>query len=241
MSGQQIGTIIGGIAGGIIGEGNPAAIQLGMAIGGTIGGIVDPVKGPRIGDGQAQTSTDGTPIAWVLGTATVAGTLVQASTRRSVSHGGKGGPTTYTAAQDFAILICESCSLRNSVISAVIMVEQDGKIVYDIRSPASVSNLRTLPTGYAAARAKAQVGYAKWKAGITFLYGDEAQLPHPTLEAITGIGNTPSYRGSALMVATNFNVSAVGDRIPSYRFTVASVTYAVAPGGFPVVGLEVYG
>lgn len=49
MSGQQIGTVVGGVIGAFFGQ-----PQLGMAIGGLIGGIVDPTKinGPRIGDGQ---------------------------------------------------------------------------------------------------------------------------------------------------------------------------------------------
>ena len=46
MSGQQIGTVVGGIIGAYFGE-----PQLGMAIGGLIGGAIDPEKiyGPHIG------------------------------------------------------------------------------------------------------------------------------------------------------------------------------------------------
>ena len=211
MSGAQIGTVVGGAIGAFFG--GPAGAQLGMAIGGTIGGIVDPtrINGPRIGDGQQQASTDGAPIAWVQGTAMIAGTLVQASTRRQVRHhsGGKGGPsvTTYTAAQDFAILVCESCSLRNSTIASVLAVIEDGKIVYDTR-PGVSSQVLTASS--------------KWKSGVDFLFGDEAQLPHPTLEAITGVGNTPSYRGSLVAVFKNWDISAAGTRIPSYQFIVSS-------------------
>ena len=111
-----------------------------MAIGGLIGGAVDPdhVYGPKIGDGQQQSATDGNPIAWIQGTAMVSGTIVQASERRQIRHkddGKGGGPVsvTYTAEQDFAILICESCELRDSTISAILMVIQDGKVVYDVR------------------------------------------------------------------------------------------------------------
>lgn len=95
MSGQQIGTVVGGVVGAFFG--GYAGAQLGMAIGGTIGGIVDPTKinGPHIGDGQQQTSTDGAPIAWVMGTAKVAGTLAWVGPRTEVKvkdSGGKGGP-----------------------------------------------------------------------------------------------------------------------------------------------------
>ena len=209
MSGQQIGTVIGGAIGAYFG--GPAGAQLGMAIGGMIGGAVDPthINGPKIGDGQQQAATDGAPIAWVQGTAMVAGTIVQVSARRQVRHkdNGKGGPvvTTYTAVQDFAILICESSELRGSTMSQVLMVLQDGKLVYDVRPGSAM-----LADSY------------KWKANVDFLFGDETQLPHPTLEAITGVGNTPAYRGSCIAVFKNFDVSTPGDRIPSFQFVVAS-------------------
>lgn len=207
MSGQQIGTVIGGAIGAYFG--GPAGAQLGMAIGGMIGGAVDPthINGPKIGDGQQQTATDGAPIAWVQGTAMVAGTIVQVSKRRQIRHkdNGKGGPvvTTYTAVQDFAILICESSELRGSTMSSVLMVMQDGKLVYDVRPGSTML-----------------ADSAKWKANVDFMFGAEDQLPHPTLEAITGVGNTPAYRGSLVAVFKNFDVSAAGDRIPSFQFVV---------------------
>jgi hypothetical protein len=217
MSGQQIGTVIGGAIGAYFGAGNPAAIQLGMAIGGMIGGAVDPthINGPKIGDGQQQAATDGNPIAWVQGSAMVAGTIVQVSKRRQIRHkdNGKGGPVqvTYTAVQDFAILVCESSELRDSTMSAVLMVMQDGKLVYDVR-PGS--------TMVTASR--------KWKANVDFLFGGEDQLPHPTLEAITGVGSTPAYRGSLVAVFKSFDVSGAGDRIPTFQFVVASAASTAA-------------
>lgn len=87
------------------------------------------------------------------------------------------------------------------------MVEQDGKIVYDVRNGAHAD---ADPTTLA----KAIMGYAKWANNVDFLYGDEDQLPHPTLEAITGVGNTPSYRGSCIAVFKDFNITASGGRIP---------------------------
>lgn len=206
MSGQQIGSGIGLIVGSYFGM-----PTVGMAIGGFLGGLIDPenIKGPKIGDGQQQTSTDGQPIAWVQGVAMVAGTIVQVSKRRQIRHkeGGKGGPTqtTFTAQQDFAILICESCELRDSVITQVLMVYQDGKLVYDVRPGSAM-----LEDSY------------KWVSNVDFMYGGETQLPHPTLEAITGVGNTPAYRGSCVAVFKNFDVTSAGDRIPQFQFVVAA-------------------
>ena len=211
MSGTQIGTVVGGIVGAFFGQ-----PQLGMAIGGLIGGAIAPdhINGPKIGDGQQQTSTDGVPIAWVQGSAMIAGTIVQAGPRRQVRHkdSGKGGPVTvtFTAVQDFAILVCESCELRDSTMSSVLMVMQDGKLVYDVRAGSTM-----LAASY------------KWKANVDFLFGDEEQLPHPTLEAITGVGNTAAYRGSLVAVFKNFDVSQAGDRIPNFQFVVASNSTSV--------------
>ena len=237
MSGQQIGTVVGGIIGAYFG--GPAGAQLGMAIGGFVGGVIDPTKidGPRIGDGQQQSSTDGTPIAWVMGTATIAGTLVQLGDRRDVKvedDNGKGGPVVshHEARQDFAIVICESSETRNSVMDNVLMVEQDGKIVYDIRSGEGVDlGFIGDPTKYVVRVTNAILNTAKWSRNIRFHYGYEDQLPDPTLEAISGVGNTPSYRGVLMMVAKDFNVTAAGDRIPSFRFTVASKSESEYTGG----------
>jgi hypothetical protein len=209
MSGQQIGTVIGGVAGFAIG--GPAGAQIGMAIGGLVGGIIDPTKinGPKIGDGQTQQSTDGIAIPWVQGTARIAGTIVQYSPRRQVrvkDSSGKGGPSVhhYEAHQDFAILVCESCSLRDSSMGQILIVEQDGHIVYDVRPGSTILS-----------------DSAKWKANVDFMFGDEGQLPHPTLEAITGVGNQVSYRGSLVVVFRDFNLTTMSsNRIPSFVFTV---------------------
>jgi hypothetical protein len=208
MSGQQIGTVIGGIIGAYFG-----APQLGMAIGGLIGGAIDPtkIKGPHIGDGQQQQSSSGAPIAWVQGTAKIAGTLCATGPRREVkkTDGGKGGTeqVTYEAHQTYAFLVCESSIPRNSKISSILMIEQDGKLVYDMRSSATAADL---------------AASAKFKAGVTFYFGDEDQMPPPELEAIFGVGKTPGYRGVLLVTFNDRNISQFGDRIPTYLFTVSN-------------------
>lgn len=184
-----------------------------MAIGGLIGGAVDPTKinGPHIGQGQSQTASPGVPIAWVQGTAKVAGTLAVVGSRREVKiqDSGKGGPIVshFEARQDFMIVVCESSELRETSISSILVVEQDGKIVYDMRPTSKITEASM-----------------KWKANVDFLFGGEDQLPHPTLEAISGVGSTPAYRGVCIAVFKDFNVTAAGDRIPQFLFTVSSDT-----------------
>ena len=210
MSGQQIGTVIGGAIGAYFG--GPAGAQLGMAIGGMIGGALDPtrINGPHIGDGQQQNATDGAPIAWVLGTSPfIAGTIIEVGSRYEVKvkDSGKGGPVVshYEAHQSFAILVCESSEIKGSTVSSILMVEQDGKIVYDVRPGSTI-----IESSY------------HWAQSVDFLYGGEDQMPHPTLEAIHGVGSTNPYRGRCIAVFKNFNLSKAGNRIPSFRFVVAS-------------------
>jgi hypothetical protein len=222
MSGRQVGTVVGGLIGAYFGGASGA--QYGMAIGGAIGGAVAPdhIYGPKIGDGQQQSATDGAPIAWVQGTALVAGTLVQVSERRQIKHedDGKGSGTvnvSYTAEQDFAILVCESCELRDSTVESILMVIQDGKIVYDVRDGSHYSDP---DTGGTVTRV---IGLSQnWKSNVDFMFGAEDQMPHPTLEAITGVGNTLAYRGVVTAVFKNFDVTSAGDRIPSFQFLVAT-------------------
>src|SRR5690625_1219934 len=208
MSGAQIGTVIGGVIGAYFG--GPAGAQLGMAIGGAIGGAVDPtqVNGPHIGDGQQQSATDGSPISWVMGTAKVAGTIVWVGERFEVKikDSGKGGPEVshFESRQSFAVCICESSELRDSTMEDVLVVEQDGVIVYDVRPGSTMIE-----------------DSQKWKENIDFLFGAEDQLPHPTIEAEVGAEDTPAYRGRLMMVATDFDIYSAGDRIPNFTFLVS--------------------
>lgn len=210
MSGGQIGTVVGGAIGAYFG--GVAGAQIGMAIGGMVGGLIDPTKirGPHIGDGLDQSATDGTPIAWIQGKARTAGTIVAVSPRREVKKkdDGKGSgteTTTYEAHQDFAILICESSELYGSTIAGILRVEQDGKIVYDASPDSTIVK-----------------DSFKFSEGVDYCFGGEDQLPHPTLEAIFGVGNTLAYRGYLVAVFKDFNLTAVGDRIPSFVFTLQS-------------------
>lgn len=57
---------------------------------------------------------------------------------------------------------------------------------------------------------------------FTLYLGTEDQLPDPTMEAVEGAGNVPGYRGTAYIVFTDLDLSAYGNRIPSFTFEVAT-------------------
>lgn len=216
MSGQQIGAAVGFVVGAFFG-----APQLGAAIGGMIGGWISPtqVNGPHIGDQADQSSQEGQPIPWVLGTCGwIQGNIVDKSTVREVkkTDDGKGSGTevnTFEAHQDFCIMICESSEIRDSLMVGVLIVKVDGKIVYDMRPESNFS-----------------ADNAKFLNNHAFYNGNEAQLPDPTMEALphNGIGNTPYYRGVFTMVARDINLSQYGERIPVYQFVMVGQGEQVA-------------
>lgn len=208
MSGQQIGTAVGFVVGAFFGY-----PQLGAMIGGMIGGAIDPteIEGPHIGDGAQQSSQEGVPISWILGTyGWVQGNIVQKSERREIrkEDDGKGSgqvQVTYEAHQDFCLMVCESSETRNSTVVGPLIIRVNGKIVYDMRPGANFG-----------------AENAKFLEHHTFYVGNEDQVPDPTMEAITGVGNTPSYRGVFTCVCRDINLSQYGDAIPTYEWVMVS-------------------
>jgi putative tail protein len=242
MSGQQIGSAVGFVVGFFL-PGGPAVWS---AIGGAIGGWISPtqVNGPRIGDGANQSSAEGQPIPWILGTSPwIQGNIVDKSPRREVkkTDDGKGSGqeiNTFEAHQDFCIMICESSEHRESVMVGPLIVKVDGKIVYDMRPDKDFG-----------------AENAKFLDHHQFYDGHEAQMPDPTCEAFptNGVGNTPYYRGVYTMVARDINLTQYGDRIPLYEFimvgageNVTTVTKSTPDpvysrfdsGGYPLMDSE---
>lgn len=209
MSGQQIGSAVGFVAGFFL----PGGPMVWSAIGGAIGGWISPtqVEGPRIGDSADQSSAEGQPIPWILGTCGwIQGNIVDKSAIREVekTDDGKGSgveTVTFEAHQDFCIMICESSTVRNSLMVGVLIVQVDGKIVYDMRPESNFG-----PDN------------AKFLENHTFYNGNDAQLPDPTMEALphNGVGNTPYYRNVFTMVARDVNLTQYGERIPVYQFVM---------------------
>lgn len=209
MSGSQIGSAVGFVAGFFL-PGGPAVWS---TIGGAIGGWISPtqVNGPRIGDGAAQSSAEGQPIAWVIGTCGwLQGNIVDKSPRREVkkTDDGKGSGqevNTFEAHQDFVIMICESSEHRESLMTGVLIAKVDGKIVYDMRPDKNFG-----------------AENAKFLKNHTFYDGNESQMPDPTEEAFphNGVGNTPYYRGVFRCTARDVNLTQYGDRIPLYEWVM---------------------
>ncbi len=213
LAGAALGNALvpGVIAFGITGA------SAGWMIGSAIGSMLGPgqhVEGPRVGDRPVTSSTVGSPMSTIYGAARVAGNVIQCSQIREVSHTqrmGKGGPkgssTTYTYNVDIAIDLCAG------PIAGIRKMWMDGKLVYDV----STANTDVGAVMASSAHAKTFVFYS----------GDEAQLPDPTLEALSGVGNVPAYRGRCYVVFSQLDCPYA--RIPQLTFEVVQTASGSTP------------
>ncbi|MGH6625136.1 MAG: phage tail protein [Burkholderiaceae bacterium] len=205
---------IGAWAGGTLAAGTAFAAY-GASIGWTVGAMVGQAvtakdihnEGPRIGDRTVQSSTLGTPMTTLYGTARIAGNVIHCSEIREVSkteRHGKGGPkttsTTYSYNADLAIDLCAGPA------AGIRKIFSDGKLIYDNSSGSSAATV---------------IASSAWAAGFKFYGGSETQLPDPTLEALSGVGNVPAYRGRAYVVFTQLDCP--GGRIPQLTFELVQV------------------
>jgi len=198
MSGNTIGSIVGGIVGAAFG-----VPQLGFVIGGAIGGYIDPVKikGPRLTDAQQQTSQEGIPIPFGYGTFPCAGNVIWAGplVETEQKSGGKGGPQqiSYTYSRSYAIGICEG------EISGIQQIKRNGKLVYDISPTSTILG-----------------NNSKFLANATIYTGSETQLVDSVIEAVVGVGNTAPYRGLAYIVFEDDDLTDTQGAIAQYDFVV---------------------
>jgi len=208
--GRTAWTVAGGVVGAFFGY-----PQLGAVVGGAIGGIVDPEKtqGPRIGETSAQTAMEGAPRPIVYGTSVVYGNIISSGVliKQDVeTEGEKGGPVSVNehAYRTFAIRICEG------PIRGVLRIWEDEKLVVDLRPGSLMLN-------------ESQ----QWLYGTNLYLGDETQLPDTFLQIlVSGIGETPAYRGTAYMVFVGRDLTDRRGSIPTYRFEVSTTEAPIAPG-----------
>lgn len=202
MSTQQILGAVGTVVGAYFGY-----PQLGYAIGSAIGGAIDPevIKGPSIGDIAKQTSMEGVPrpIIWAL-SPPMGGNIIASSEPKIVrkrQRQGKGGPKVESehVYRTYAVGVCEG------PINRFVRIWRNNTLVYD------VSEFPLLTTAD-------NLEFLK-RARITFL-GGWTQNPSPALERIFGVGTTPSYRGTAILVMDDEELTDLRGAIPQWMFQV---------------------
>lgn len=202
MSDMSTGQIVGGIVGGVIGffAGGPMGAVQGFAIGAGIGGYIDPppgpvLRGPTLSDKSFQSSAYGVSIPRLYGTIATMGNIIYLenneykAVENKKSQGGKGGggqstaiTTTYYAT--FAIALADAYpGSRPRRIWA------GGKLIY----------------------AAPITGFVQ-QTGFEFNYYDGTQVEADSrMESVLGIGNCPSYEGTAYIIFYDFELTEFGN------------------------------
>lgn len=194
---------------------------VGTAIGGPIGGAIGAIvgqqvdqnilfrpkgrQGPRLQELAVQTSSYGAQIPRIFGRMRVAGTVVWATDlkeTRSREDGGKGRPSTTI----YSYSACFAVALSSRRISSIGRIWADGKTFRGL------------------------AGDFKTETRFALHTGGEDQPVDGLMASAEASGGTPAYRGLALAVFENMDLTEYGNRIPSLTFEViaddGSVTLA---------------
>jgi len=194
---------------------------VGTAVGGPIGGALGAIigqqldqnilfrpkgrEGPRLQELAVQTSSYGSQIPRLFGRMRVAGTVIWATDlkeQRNREGGGKGRPSTTV----YSYSACFAVALSSRRIEGIGRIWADGKIF------------------------RGAAGDFKTEARFAFHSGGEDQAVDGLMASAEASGGTPAYRGLALAVFEDMDLTEYGNRIPSLTFEViaddGSVTFA---------------
>ncbi|MEH6758325.1 MAG: phage tail protein [Parasphingorhabdus sp.] len=186
---------------------------LGGAIGAFIGQQIDQnilfkpkgQEGPRLQELAVQTSSYGSQIPRIYGKMRVAGTVIWATDlqeSKTSSGGGKGRPKTTT--YSYSVSLAVALSSRN--VKAIGRIWADGKIL------------------------RGSAGDFKTQTGFRFYQGHEDQSVDGLLASAEADGGTPAYRGLALAIFEDMDLSDYGNRIPSLTFETIADDGSVSLG-----------
>ncbi len=192
---------------------------VGTAFGGPIGGAIGAIigqqvdqnilfkpkgrEGPRLQELAVQTSSYGSQISRIFGRMRVAGTVIWATDlkeTRSREGGGKGRPSTTI----YSYSACFAVALSSRRIKAIGRIWADGKIF------------------------RGAAGDFKTETGFAFYPGGEDQSVDGLMASAEAGGGTPAYRGLALAVFEDMDLTEYGNRIPSLTFEVIGDDGSVA-------------
>jgi hypothetical protein len=200
MSNLTGGQIAGGVIGGVIGffAGGPIGAFKGAAIGLSLGGYIDPprgpnLRGPTLDDNSFQSTSYGVALARLYGRIAGYGNVIYLENNKykSVSKksesggkGGGGGQTVTTTTYYATFAVALGCAYPNSVIYRM---WAGGKLIVG-------------PTGA--------------QKGLTYKYYDGTQTTaDPRMEAVLGMGNVPSYEGTAYVIFYDFELTQYGNSL----------------------------
>ena len=191
---------------------------VGTAVGGPIGGAIGAIigqqvdqnilfktsgrEGPRLQELAVQTSSYGSQIPRIYGRMRVAGTVIWATDlkeTRSREGGGKGRPGTTI----YSYSACFAVALSSRRIKDIGRIWADGKVF------------------------RGAAGDFKTESRFVFHPGGEDQPVDGLMASAEATGGTPGYRGLALAVFEDMDLTEYGNRIPSLTFEVIADDGAV--------------
>ena len=227
MSDMSAGQIVGGIVGAVVGwfvTYTPAGVAQGFALGAGIGGYIDPpagpnLRGPTIDDNSFQSSAYGVALPNLRGTIATMGNVIYLENNKykavpkKESTGGKGGGgggtvTTTTYYATFAVALAQAMPG-----SRVRRIWAGGKLIFS----AGQADFGTIVEN-----ANSQSG---WK------YYDGAQtVPDSRMESVLGVGNCPSYEGTAYIIFYDFDLTKYGNGLAGCPIKVEIICEDVSSG-----------
>lgn len=194
---------------------------VGTALGGPIGGALGALigqqvdqnilfkpkgrDGPRLQELAVQTSSYGSQIPRLYGKMRVAGTVIWATDlkeTRASSGGGKGRPKSSI----YSYSACLAVALSSRTIKSIGRIWADGKIF------------------------RGSAGDFKTETGFRFYQGHEDQAADGLMSSAEAAGGTPAYRGLALAIFEDMDLSDYGNRIPSLTFEIIADDGTVSLG-----------
>ncbi|MEH6662952.1 MAG: phage tail protein [Parasphingorhabdus sp.] len=184
---------------------------VGTVVGGPIGGAIGAIvgqqidqnilfkpkgrEGPRLQELAVQTSSYGSQVPRIFGRMRVAGTVIWATDlkeTRSREGGGKGRPSTTI----YSYSACFAVALSSRRIRRIGRIWADGKIFRGV------------------------AGDFKTETQFAFHPGGEDQPVDGLMASAEGNDGTPAYRGLALAIFEDMDLTEYGNRIPSLTFEV---------------------
>jgi len=204
-TGQWVGGIVGAVIGFYVSGGNPVGAAKGFALGAGIGGYIDPppgpnLTGPTLDDKSFQASSYGVSIPTLYGSIAGVGTIIYlenneykavAKKKRQGGKGGGGGGTITTTTYYATFTVALGKAMPGSLVRRIWL---GGVLWYSAGSDDPDT-----------------IFQSNANAGI-FRYVDGTQTePDSRMEAVKGVGNTPSYEGTALIHIYDLELTDFGN------------------------------
>lgn len=228
MSDMSAGQIVGGVVGAVVGwfvTYTPAGVAQGFALGAGIGGYIDPppgpnLRGPTLSDKSFQSTAYGTTLPDLHGAFATMGSIIYLENNeykavaKKESQGGKGGGgatvTTTTYYATFAVAVSKA---RPG--SAVRRIWAGGKLIYSAGSGDSGTLIQS------------QRNASGWR------YYDGSQTePDSRMESVLGVGNCPSYEGTAYIIFYDFDLTDYGNGLSGCPMKVETIPNKIDYGDF---------